>query len=259
MWLDLQNSEGANVSERHGVEQTVLEMNKELTLKWRSSTVSCRRQWRNMFEEKPTLTRANSIQLIGALSPNHQAAMVDSGLGRTATEGQTTKVPLELKRPIAFSFLRRPTCASELSSMAQLHHRLGRQKPKIGQKHSVDSPKSLSELSIYEEMLRFACENLLTFHSLLSFPSVSSDFPRPSVVPFSSHTSNIPKMPIKSQKMEEPAVCSAQRRIAWHWPRDKRSRQKQYATKTESEKSKRLEERKETLAQAEGLNWKWHF
>ncbi|KAL3104768.1 hypothetical protein niasHT_022163 [Heterodera trifolii] len=82
----------------------------------------------------------------------------------STTEGQTTKVPLELKRPIAFSFLRRPTSASELSSMAQHRQRLGRQKPKIGQKHSVDSPKSLPELSIHEEMLRFGCENLLTFH-----------------------------------------------------------------------------------------------
>ncbi|KAL3104769.1 hypothetical protein niasHT_022164 [Heterodera trifolii] len=119
-----------------------------------------------------------------AVSSSRISAMVDSGLGSSnggsyspsvpeddeqqnidsTTEGQTTKVPLELKRPIAFSFLRRPISAFELSSMAQHRQRLGRQKPKIGQKHSVDSPKSLPELSIHEEMLRFGCENLLTFH-----------------------------------------------------------------------------------------------
>ncbi|KAL3110167.1 hypothetical protein niasHT_015770 [Heterodera trifolii] len=227
--LDLQDLEGANAAERRGLEQTVLEMNKELALKWliidsfvpsavaeyvrrEANFDEGEQQWRLRGQGHPgTSSSTLSSDGIGgkrpidrlnlALSPNPQAAMVDSGLGSSnggsygpsvpeddeqqnidsTTEGQTTKVPLELKRPIAFSFLRRPTCASELCSMAQLRQRLGRQKPKIGQKHSVDSPKSLPELSIHEEMLRFGCENLLTFHSLLSFPSVSSDFPRPSV------------------------------------------------------------------------------
>uniref|UniRef100_A0A914HXT9 Kinesin motor domain-containing protein n=1 Tax=Globodera rostochiensis TaxID=31243 RepID=A0A914HXT9_GLORO len=208
--LDLQDLEDANAAERHGLEQTVLEMNKELALKWLiidnfiPSTVAefvrkqaqfdeVEQQWRlrgggqagtssSTFSTDEASGGRPIERLNLALSPNPPSAMADSGLGSSnggshgpsATEEDdtaTSKVPQELKRPMAFAGARRPISAFELSSLTKLRQRLARQGPKNGEQRLPNLPESLPELTIPEEVLRFGCENLLTFQSLLTFPS----------------------------------------------------------------------------------------
>uniref|UniRef100_A0A183BMA1 Kinesin motor domain-containing protein n=1 Tax=Globodera pallida TaxID=36090 RepID=A0A183BMA1_GLOPA len=212
--LDLQDLEDANGAERHGLEQTVLEMNKELALKWLiidnfiPSTVAefvrrqaqfdeVEQQWRlrgggqagtssSTFSYDEASGGRPIERLNLALSPNPPSAMADSGLGSSnggshgpsTTEEDdplhitaTSKMPQELKRPMAFAGARRPISAFELSSLTKLRQRLSRQGPNSGEQRLPNLPESLPELTIPEEVLRFGCENLLTFQSLLTFPS----------------------------------------------------------------------------------------